>query len=50
MVNMDSSYLYSITNKIELENIPQQWKNINFDRFSESKTLYPYQKEALEQT
>lgn len=50
MVNMDNSYLYSITNKIELENIPQQWKNISFDRFSENKTLYPYQKEALEQT
>ncbi len=47
---MDGSYLDSIAKNIDLESIPLQWKNIDFVKFSENKSLYPYQREALENT
>ena len=47
---MDSSILYSINKDFDISQIPLIWKNIDFDVFSEGKNLYPYQKEALENT
>jgi type III restriction enzyme len=45
---MESSVLYSITDSFDVEQIPTVWKNIDFNTFSEGKKLYPYQREALE--
>ena len=45
---MESSILYNIADTIDIEQIPTVWKNIDFTTFSENKKLYPYQREALE--
>ncbi len=47
---MESSVLHSITDSFDLEQMPTIWKNIDFNSFSEGKKLYPYQREALENT
>ena len=47
MVIMQNSYLYRIMENFDTEQIPAVWKNIDFSTFSENKTLYPYQREAL---
>lgn len=44
---MESSVFYSVTNDIDFGQMPTIWQSVNFNRFSEYKNLYPYQKEAL---
>ena len=45
---MENSFLYGIHETFDIEQIPIIWKNIDFNTFSENKKLYPYQREALE--
>ncbi|MEA3444117.1 MAG: DEAD/DEAH box helicase family protein [Bacteroidota bacterium] len=45
---MNGSIFSNIANNIDIEQLPVLWKDIDFYRFSESKTLYPYQREALQ--
>jgi len=45
---MNSSILYNIADNIDFEQLPVLWKDIDFNRFSEHKSLYPYQREALQ--
>ena len=45
---MNSSILYNIAENIDFEQLPVLWKDIDFNRFSEHKSLYPYQREALQ--
>lgn len=47
---MESSVFYNITDSFDIEVIPTIWKNVDFYTFSEDKKLYPYQREALENT
>jgi len=42
-------YLQDIVeNNIALENLPAQWQNFNFGRFSSDKTLFDFQKQGLQ--
>ncbi|MBL7109396.1 MAG: DEAD/DEAH box helicase family protein [Candidatus Marinimicrobia bacterium] len=45
---MNSSILYHIAKNIDFEALPVLWKDIDFNKFSEHKSLYPYQREALQ--
>ena len=45
---MDASILYNIASDFDYEQLPVIWRGICFDRFSEVKMLYPYQREALQ--
>jgi type III restriction enzyme len=45
---MEGSILYNIAENIDFEQLPVLWKDIDFNKFSEHKSLYPYQKEALQ--
>jgi len=45
---MNSSILYNIAGNIDFEQLPVLWKDIDFNKFSEHKSLYPYQREALQ--
>ncbi|MEA3450971.1 MAG: DEAD/DEAH box helicase family protein, partial [Bacteroidota bacterium] len=45
---MNSSILYNIVKNIDFEALPVLWKDIDFNKFSEHKSLYPYQREALQ--
>ena len=45
---MNSSILYNIAEYIDFEQLPVLWKDIDFNRFSDHKSLYPYQREALQ--
>ena len=45
---MNSSILYNIAESIDFEQLPVLWKDIDFNQFSEHKSLYPYQREALQ--
>ncbi|RLD55926.1 MAG: restriction endonuclease subunit R, partial [Bacteroidetes bacterium] len=45
---MNSSTLYNIAENIDFEQLPVLWKDIDFNKFSEHKSLYPYQREALQ--
>ncbi len=45
---MEGSILYNIAENIDFEQLPVLWKDIDFNRFSEHKSLYPYQREALQ--
>ena len=45
---MTSSILYNIAENIDFEQLPVLWKDIDFNKFSEYKSLYPYQREALQ--
>lgn len=47
---MEASYLYKIINSIDILSLPFQWRETDFENYSESKKLYPYQREALEHT
>ena len=43
----DTNVLLNIANEMNFEEIPALWKDIDFNRFSYNKTLYPYQEDAL---
>jgi len=45
---MNSSILYNIAENTDFEQLPVLWKDIDFNKFSEHKSLYPYQREALQ--
>ena len=45
---MEGSILYNIAENIDFEQLPVLWKDIDFNTFSEHKSLYPYQREALQ--
>lgn len=45
---MEGSILYNIAENIDFEQLPVLWKDIDFNKFSELKSLYPYQREALQ--
>ncbi len=45
---MEGSILYNIAENIDFEQLPVLWKDIDFNKFSEHKSLYPYQREALQ--
>ncbi len=45
---MEGSILYNIAESIDFEQLPVLWKDIDFNKFSEHKSLYPYQREALQ--
>ncbi len=45
---MNSSILYNIAENIDFETLPVLWKDIDFNKFSEHKSFYPYQREALQ--
>lgn len=45
---MNSSILYNIAGIIDFDALPVLWKDIDFNQFSEHKSLYPYQREALQ--
>ena len=45
---MAGSILYNIADNIDFEQLPVLWKDIDFNKFSEYKSLYPYQREALQ--
>ncbi len=45
---MNSGILYNIAGHIDFEQLPVLWKDIDFNKFSENKSLYPYQREALQ--
>lgn len=45
---MEGSILYNIAENIDFETLPVLWKDIDFNKFSEHKSLYPYQREALQ--
>ncbi|MCA1931981.1 MAG: DEAD/DEAH box helicase family protein [Calditerrivibrio sp.] len=40
-------YLQNIIETIQFENLPQEWQQFNFVRFSKNKKLYDYQQQAL---
>ncbi|MCW1311615.1 MAG: DEAD/DEAH box helicase family protein [Candidatus Parvarchaeota archaeon] len=40
-------YLETIVESIQLENLPQEWINFDFVKFSNKKTLFDYQQRAL---
>jgi hypothetical protein len=44
---MEGSVLYKLLENIDYEQLPVLWKVTDFNRFSENKYLYPYQREAL---
>ena len=44
---MKGLILQNIAESIDFERLPLLWRDIDFVRFSEQKTLYPYQREAL---
>ena len=48
MIDMTDLYLQKIANRFDLNKIPLDWQAIDFDRFSNSKYLFDYQKEALQ--
>lgn len=41
-------YLQNIAEQFNLNNIPSDWQDIDFAKFSEKKTLFDYQQKALE--
>jgi len=45
---MAENILYSIAENMDFEQVPVLWKDIDFNKFSEQKSLYPYQREALQ--
>jgi len=45
---MADLYLQNIVNDIRLEDLPEQWQDFDFSRFSENKTLFDFQQKALE--
>jgi hypothetical protein len=45
---MNNSILYNIAGNINFEQLPVLWKDIDFNKFSEHKSLYPYHREALQ--
>lgn len=45
---MDASVLYNILSGFDYEQLPIVWKGNDFNRFSEEKHLYPYQREAMQ--
>ncbi len=40
-------YLQKIAESIQYETLPAEWQQMDFDRFSDKKTLYYYQQQAL---
>jgi len=40
-------YLQSIVESMQFENLPSEWQDFDFVRFSEKKNLYEYQQQAL---
>ena len=47
---MSRYILHDIAENIDFEQLPILWRDIDFNRFSEHKSLYPYQREALQDT
>jgi len=45
---MADLYLQNIVNDIRLEDLPEQWQDFDFSRFSKDKTLFDFQQKALE--
>jgi len=45
---MAGGILQGIAENIDFEQLPILWKDIDFNKFSEHKSLYPYQREALQ--
>ncbi len=45
---MIGNILFNIAGDIDFEQLPILWRDIDFNRFSEYKLLYPYQREALQ--
>jgi len=45
---MKDSILYNISDNIDFEQLPVLWKDIDFNKFSKNKSLYPHQREALQ--
>jgi hypothetical protein len=41
-------YLQNIINDIPFENLPAKWQGFDFARFSKDKTLFDFQKKALQ--
>ncbi|TAE71702.1 MAG: DEAD/DEAH box helicase [Bacteroidetes bacterium] len=44
---MNNSIYYKIIESVGFDNVPSEWKIIDFDNFSRGKKMYDYQKEAL---
>jgi type III restriction enzyme len=42
------SYLHQLAANTDLDEVPTLWKSVDLQQFSEGKTLYAYQREALE--
>ncbi len=40
-------YLQNIVNSIQFENLPQEWLDFDFVKFSNKKKLFDYQQQAL---
>lgn len=40
-------YLQNIANSVQLDNLPQEWLDFDFAKFSEKKKLFDYQQNAL---
>jgi hypothetical protein len=45
---MSKLYLQDIVENIALENMPAQWQDFDFGRFSSDKTLFDFQKQGLQ--
>jgi hypothetical protein len=41
-------YLQNIVNDISFDNLPAKWQGFDFARFSKDKTLFDFQKDALQ--
>ena len=45
---MKSNILRKIASQMDFENLPLEWRDIDYGTFSQQKSLYPYQREALQ--